>query len=166
MLIYTAVSSLFNLPCIYTPLRFHSGDHNSRHFTGCGWIQKQQCSFFSCRSYKLIAQSSWLFQLKLHRQLFNMAVKQLTIYQCQRNKTNIAVESINTCTFCINGDLKRLGRLRATTLWAPFVVVVPWGELRGQNGFIWVRSVVQFEPQSTLEAQLKAEITLLDRERS
>lgn len=49
------------------------------------------------------------------------------------------------------------------TFSAGFVVVVPWGELKGWNGFIWVRSAEQFEPQSTLE---RAEITLSDRAKS
>lgn len=49
-LIHTAVSTLFNLPCSHTPLRFHSWDFNSRLFTGCGWLhnarnKKQHCSY-------------------------------------------------------------------------------------------------------------------------
>lgn len=39
-LIHSAVSTLFNLPCNHSPLRFHSGDYNSRHFSGCGWLQR------------------------------------------------------------------------------------------------------------------------------
>lgn len=98
---HSAVSTLFNLPCIHTPLRFHSRDYNSRHFSGCGWLHRAR-NGNNTAHFHLQQQSPHkreqlsMFLLKLHRQLLNMESTQLTMHQWQRHKTDIAVESINT----------------------------------------------------------------------
>lgn len=110
-LIHTAVSTLFNLPCIHTPLRFYSRDYNSKHFAGCGWLLRARKGNNAAhielqklpshhRELVRVVERVAMFLLN---HLYNVISKQLTIYQWQwqkQDKTNIAVESINTCATC------------------------------------------------------------------
>lgn len=85
-LIHTAVSTLFNLPCIHTPLRFYSRDYNSKHFTGCGWLlheskrnntahfELQELSSHHMELVRVVEKVA-MFLLKRHHHLYNMASK-------------------------------------------------------------------------------------------
>lgn len=52
------------------------------------------------------------------------------MYHWQRHKTNIAVESINTCTACGVGGLQRFEKTQSHDVPEFVVVMAPWGELK------------------------------------